>query len=69
MHVLWETDRWLQKHCVSNTSEINADIGSLKKEDSAENAESKVISATGGGVAEMEEPENGGSSLRRSFLW
>ncbi|KAH9617224.1 hypothetical protein KSS87_016663 [Heliosperma pusillum] len=21
MHVLWETDRWLQKHCVSNTSE------------------------------------------------
>ncbi|XP_010679382.2 probable glutamyl endopeptidase, chloroplastic [Beta vulgaris subsp. vulgaris] len=68
MHVLWETDRWLQKHCVSNTSEINADIGSLKKEDSAENAESKVISATGGGVAEMEEPENGGSSLRRSFL-
>ncbi|XP_021839183.2 probable glutamyl endopeptidase, chloroplastic [Spinacia oleracea] len=67
MHLLWETDRWLQKYCVSNTSELNA------KEDSTETADSKVIAATGGGggggVAEAaEEPENGGYSLPRSLL-
>lgn len=28
MHVLWETDRWLQKYCVSNTcSDENAGLG------------------------------------------
>ncbi|KAL9239768.1 hypothetical protein vseg_014059 [Gypsophila vaccaria] len=49
MHVLWETDRWLQKHCISNTSELNADIGSVK------NTDSQVTSGTGGGVAELED--------------
>ncbi|XP_021770075.1 probable glutamyl endopeptidase, chloroplastic [Chenopodium quinoa] len=68
MHVLWETDRWLQKFCVSNTSELDADAGSLKKEDSTGNADGKVISVTGGGVAEIEEPENGDYSLQRSLL-
>ena len=26
MHVLWETDRWLQKYCVSNNSDVNVDF-------------------------------------------
>ncbi|GMH02310.1 hypothetical protein Nepgr_004149 [Nepenthes gracilis] len=33
MHVLWETDRWLQKYCVSNTSDANADLNALKTDD------------------------------------
>lgn len=67
MHVLWETDRWLQKHCVSNTSELSANA--IEKEDSAETTDNKAVSVTGGGVAEVEEPENEGYSLRRSLLW
>lgn len=63
MHVLWETDRWLQKHCVSNTSELNADLGPIKIEDST-----KVMSASGGGAAEVEELETGGYSPWRSLL-
>ena len=69
MHLLWETDRWLQKHCVSNTSKINADATSLKKDEGEGNPDNKVISATGSGVAEMEEPTDGGCSFPRSSLW
>ncbi|CAO2826631.1 unnamed protein product [Amaranthus hypochondriacus] len=68
MHLLWETDRWLQKHCVSNTSKINADATSLKKEEGEGNPDNKVISATGSGIAEMEEPTDGGCSFPRSSL-
>lgn len=62
MHVLWESDRWLQKHCVSNTSNVK-DENTLKKD---ENTESKVAtSAAGGGSPES---ENDGSFIQRSFL-
>ncbi|XP_059436221.1 probable glutamyl endopeptidase, chloroplastic [Corylus avellana] len=32
MHVLWETDRWLQKYCVSNTTDVKADISASKRD-------------------------------------
>ncbi|XWS31821.1 hypothetical protein CRYUN_Cryun23aG0109200 [Craigia yunnanensis] len=55
MHVLWETDRWLQMHCVSNTSEVSADLDASK--DRASNgvteSENKAVAATGGGGAEL----------------
>ncbi|KAL9242964.1 hypothetical protein vseg_016914 [Gypsophila vaccaria] len=63
MHVLWETDRWLQKHCISNQSEIKADLNG------------QVAAATGGGGgrgggdAEVEDQDHGGSYRRRSLLW
>jgi hypothetical protein len=30
MHVLWEIDRWLQKYCVSNSTDVKADIDASK---------------------------------------
>ncbi|XP_022757881.1 probable glutamyl endopeptidase, chloroplastic isoform X2 [Durio zibethinus] len=55
MRVFWETDRWLQKHCVSNTSEVTADIDTSK--DGASNeitkSEKKAVGASGGGAAEL----------------
>ncbi|XP_022757879.1 probable glutamyl endopeptidase, chloroplastic isoform X2 [Durio zibethinus] len=55
MHVLWETDRWLQKHCVSNTSEVSADIDTSKDGASNEVAKSekKAVGASGGSAAEL----------------
>ncbi|XVF32892.1 hypothetical protein REPUB_Repub17cG0122200 [Reevesia pubescens] len=41
MHVLWETDRWLRKHCVSNTSEVSADLDTSKDGSSNEVTESE----------------------------
>ncbi|CAN1353036.1 Probable glutamyl endopeptidase, chloroplastic [Linum perenne] len=52
MHVLWETDRWLQKYCVSNTSDINAELDASSKADpskGSKDGESKVVAASGGG--------------------
>ncbi|XP_059659387.1 probable glutamyl endopeptidase, chloroplastic isoform X2 [Cornus florida] len=72
MHVLWETDRWLQNYCVSNTSEANADLDACKENASKGNIddEGKAISATGGGVSELAnlEDERFHYSTRRSSL-
>ncbi|KAH9626868.1 hypothetical protein KSS87_002268 [Heliosperma pusillum] len=71
MHVLWETDRWLQKHCVANTSELNVDAVSLKEGEGKTDVNSQVTSATGGsgGGAKEEDLDHGFHSLRRSSLW
>ena len=71
MHVLWETDRWLQKYCAPNTSELSTDVDAVKKQDSEKSAdlETKVTSASGGGVAEVDELEHGVYSHWRSLLW
>ncbi|XWS76649.1 hypothetical protein CRYUN_Cryun01aG0195500 [Craigia yunnanensis] len=55
MHVLWETDRWLQKHCVSNASEVSADLDTRKDRASNEvtESENKAVAASGGGSAEL----------------
>ncbi|GMI98885.1 chloroplast glutamyl peptidase [Hibiscus trionum] len=50
MHVLWETDRWLQKHCMLNTSEVSPDIDSSKDGEGKEvtDSENKAVAAGGG---------------------
>ncbi|XP_073291983.1 probable glutamyl endopeptidase, chloroplastic [Primulina huaijiensis] len=54
MHVLWETDRWLQKYCVANSSEASNDSNALKENTTSTiNAEGKAVSAAGG-VPEQE---------------
>ncbi|KAI4372022.1 hypothetical protein MLD38_010309 [Melastoma candidum] len=45
MHVLWETDRWLQKYCVSNTSDATASEVDLDKKDCE--LEKKVVTSGG----------------------
>lgn len=70
MHVLWETDRWLQKYCVPNTSEENSEVDTCKDEASKTtiNSESKAV-ASDGGVLELEDLEfDGFLSSRRSSL-
>ncbi|KAG7971045.1 hypothetical protein I3843_07G115900 [Carya illinoinensis] len=55
MHVLWETDRWLQKYCVSNNSDVNADVDPTSKDDSSKGAtdsKSEAAAASGGGGPE-----------------
>ncbi|KAH7837172.1 hypothetical protein Vadar_010513 [Vaccinium darrowii] len=61
MHVLWETDRWLQKYCVSNTSDANAELDACKDNTSKAitDSDSKAVGATGGGVLEMTDLEHG----------
>ncbi|KAI4301503.1 hypothetical protein L6164_034778 [Bauhinia variegata] len=54
MHVLWETDRWLHKYCVSNISDVGADDDTVKENVSKgiTDSESKVVAASGGGGSE-----------------
>ncbi|KAK1576009.1 hypothetical protein Q3G72_010097 [Acer saccharum] len=71
MHVLWETDRWLQKYCVSNTSDVSADVEDSKDNVSkdATDSENKAVAASGGGGAELANFEHEGLDLmRRSLL-
>ena len=72
MHVLWETDRWLQKYCVSNVSDANAELDSHKKDavEGVTDAESKTVTASGGGGPELSDSEHEGfNSMPRSSLW
>ncbi|KAF7119344.1 hypothetical protein RHSIM_Rhsim13G0005000 [Rhododendron simsii] len=72
MHVLWETDRWLQRYCVSNTSEASAELDACKDNVSKGSTDSdgKAVGATGGGVLEMTDLEHGRfHPLQRSSLW
>ncbi|XP_026435470.1 probable glutamyl endopeptidase, chloroplastic [Papaver somniferum] len=62
MHVLWETDRWLHKYCVNN-SDVVADTSKDDTKETLKEAESKVVSASGGGT-----PEEDFRSQRRSLL-
>lgn len=74
MHVLWETDRWLHKYCVSNSSEAGEDhaTDTVKEHVSkgTTNAESKVVAPSGGGSREVSDLEyEEFHSLPRSSLW
>ena len=71
MHVLWETDRWLEKYCLSNPSDLSQDVGKSKDEGSgAADSEGKVVTGSGGGGAERSSFDNDGFySIRRSLLW
>ncbi|XP_066381241.1 probable glutamyl endopeptidase, chloroplastic isoform X3 [Miscanthus floridulus] len=61
MHVLWETDRWLQNYCVNGTSKVD----SVSEADS----ENKTLSASGGSAAREGLNPEGFSSLPRSLMW
>lgn len=61
LHVLWETDRWLHKHCVSNSTIEGKEIVGSEAVDS----ETNKVSASGGGEGEAEESSFG----PRSLLW
>lgn len=50
MHVLWETDRWLQKYCVNNADVVVSPDG----KDVPESEANKAVPATGGGSAELD---------------
>jgi hypothetical protein len=43
MHVLWETDRWLQNYCLNVTSKADSDAAAV--------SENKTASASGGSAA------------------
>lgn len=51
MHVLWETDRWLQKYCVSNTSSVDPEFDACKEDASKEVTDpaSQTVAASGHG--------------------
>ncbi|WCJ22318.1 Prolyl oligopeptidase family protein [Euphorbia peplus] len=72
MHVLWESDRWLQKYCVSNTSVVNAECDASKDDvsEAVTNSESKTVSASAGGGPELAEFEHEEfHCMPRSLLW
>ncbi|XP_021805110.1 probable glutamyl endopeptidase, chloroplastic isoform X2 [Prunus avium] len=62
MHVLWETDRWLQKYCVSHTSTVNVDPDASKDNSGtvSKDSESKAIAASGGSGSEVSNTEHEG---------
>ncbi|XP_008451481.1 probable glutamyl endopeptidase, chloroplastic isoform X2 [Cucumis melo] len=70
MHVLWETDRWLEKYCSSNASDLGQDGDKNKEEgNAAADSAGKVVAGSGGGGTESSSPDNDGFySIQRSFL-
>lgn len=67
MHVLWETDRWLQKFCVSNSSE---DVPKIDESKGTAGTENKAVASGGGAVAEFEDTGFDGLHFNtRSSLW
>ncbi|KAM6579330.1 hypothetical protein CsatA_003104 [Cannabis sativa] len=53
MHVLWETDRWLQRYCVSNATDVNVDVdGSKENVGLGADSETKAVATSGGGGSE-----------------
>ncbi|XP_019246280.1 PREDICTED: probable glutamyl endopeptidase, chloroplastic isoform X2 [Nicotiana attenuata] len=68
MHVLWETDRWLQKHC-AYSSDVKADLNACK--DNAEgtvDSQSKAVGAAGGVQELANFDDDKFHSIRRSLL-
>ncbi|CAN6469077.1 unnamed protein product [Victoria cruziana] len=67
MHVLWETDRWLQTYCVDSTDktiEAKNEIGETKSD-----SQGKVLSASGGGEPDKEGTDQVTFSSPRASLW
>ncbi|XP_042512166.1 probable glutamyl endopeptidase, chloroplastic isoform X2 [Macadamia integrifolia] len=69
LHVLWETDRWLQNYCASNVSDVVTDIDKGKDDGNMKDSESKTTTVGGGGGSELEDTEwEGFLSTPRSSL-
>ncbi|CAL9149877.1 unnamed protein product, partial [Musa hybrid cultivar] len=67
MHVLWETDMWLQKYCIES-SDQSSDLYSSSGE-SPNSSENKAISATGSVPDHESTQEDGFYFTPRSLLW
>ncbi|XP_055818052.1 probable glutamyl endopeptidase, chloroplastic [Solanum dulcamara] len=68
MHVLWETDRWLQKHCVYS-SDVKADVIACKENaDGTVDSQSKTVGAAGGVQELANLDDDKFHSIRRSLL-
>ncbi|PON61711.1 Peptidase [Parasponia andersonii] len=67
MHVLWETDRWLRRFCVSNATDVNADDDGSKENvgPGAADFETKAVAASGGGGTERSNFEDEGFHSRQ----
>lgn len=67
MHVLWETDRWLQKYCVDTADVV---VGLDDGKDVPDSETNKAVPATGGGGAELDGLERDvAQTTPRSSLW
>lgn len=70
MHVLWETDRWLQKYCVSTSDTLAGPDDKTDGSKAASDSEDKALSASGGGGSGPEGLEQEGLNvIPRSSLW
>ncbi|PKA48503.1 putative glutamyl endopeptidase, chloroplastic [Apostasia shenzhenica] len=70
MHVLWETDRWLQKYCIKNLDRI-AHLGASSAKDEPKTKgtiNSEALSGSGAGPSNEGEEDEFQSSMR-SLLW
>ncbi|GLT42638.1 hypothetical protein SLA2020_166280 [Shorea laevis] len=67
LHVLWETDRWLGKYCVSNATDGTADLDTCKDGATKEAADSerKASVPSGGGSPELDQS----NQKPRSLMW
>ncbi|KAH0469775.1 hypothetical protein IEQ34_001333 [Dendrobium chrysotoxum] len=61
MHVLWETDRWLQKYCIDNPDKL-AELHDSKTE------APKSLQSTGGLTATEAQEDDGSNHTMRSLL-
>lgn len=66
LHVLWESDRWLQIYCVNNSDKL-ADLDAPKI-DSLEDVEKKTFSASGGVPSKEGLEQDASQSPPRSLL-
>lgn len=69
MHVLWETDRWLQKHCL-DSSDVKADVSACKGNvEGTLDSQSEAVGAAVGvqEFANLEDEKF--HSIRRSLFW
>ncbi|KAK4372424.1 hypothetical protein RND71_007808 [Anisodus tanguticus] len=66
MHVLWETDRWLQKHCVYS-SDVKADACKDNAEGTVD-SQSKAVAAAGGVQELADLDDDKFHSIRSSLL-
>lgn len=73
MHVLWETDRWLQNYCIANTEDQDPNPESNSSENNKQegivDSESKTLGSTEGAKEFDNDETIRFYHSRRSFLW
>ena len=68
MHVLWETDRWLQSYCVANAGEEPVATEESSNKDTS-GAEIKVVGAAGGVTEQPDQEPDRIQIICKSSLW